>query len=179
MSERQLTNGIGNACAGPRWYVVQTIARAEARADFQLRSQEFATFFPRVLRTTRHARKLRSVLTAAFPGYLFVNLDLGRDRWRSVNGTFGVSRLIMAHGMPAPVPHGVVETVMDYVDEAGVAHFERDLSVGQSVRIKDGLLSAAIGELVRLDANGRVRVLLEIMGGKVETSVARSALEAA
>ena len=164
---------------GARWYVVQTIARAEARADFQLRSQEFATFFPRVQRTTRHARKLRTVLTAAFPGYLFVSLDIERDRWRSVNGTFGVSRLIMAHGMPTPVPQGVVETIMDYVDAAGVAHFERDLAVGQAVRVKDGPLAAAVGRLVRLDANGRVRVLLEIMGGQVETSVARSALEAA
>ena len=179
MSELLATSDIDDFGAGARWYVVQTIARAKARADFQLRSQEFATFFPRVLRTTRHARKLRTILTAAFPGYLFVRLDIERDRWRSVNGTFGVSRLIMAHGMPAPVPRGVVETIMDYVDASGVAHFERDLAVGQAVRIKDGPLSAAVGELVRLDANGRVRVLLEIMGGKIETSVARSALEAA
>lgn len=162
-----------------RWYVVQTIARAEPRADFQLRSQNFATFFPRVLRTTRHARKLRTVLAAAFPGYLFVKLDIERERWRSVNGTFGVSRLVMANGAPTPVPHGVVETIMDYVDADGVAHFDRDLVVGQAVRMKEGPLAQAVGELVRLDSNGRVRVLLEIMGGKVETSVARSALEAA
>lgn len=131
------------------------------------------------MRTTRHARKLRNVLTAAFPGYLFVSLDVARDRWRSVNGTYGVSRLIMANGMPAPVPHGVVETIMDYVDAAGIAHFDRDLVIGQTVRVKDGPLATAVGELVRLDANGRVRVLLDIMGGKVEASVSRSALEAA
>lgn len=131
------------------------------------------------MRSTRHARKLRQVLAAAFSGYLFVRLDLGRDRWRSVNGTCGVSRLIMAHDRPAPVPDGVVETIMNYVDEAGIAHFERDLQVGQQVRIKDGPLAEAAGRLVPLDSNGRVRVLLEIMGGKVETGVARSALEAA
>lgn len=164
---------------GPRWYVVQTIARAEPRAHFQLQAQNFSTFFPRVARTTRHARKLRTVLTAAFPGYLFVHLDLAQERWRSVNGTFGVSRLIMANGAPTPVPHGVVEAIMSYVDAKGVAHFDRDLIVGQTVRMKEGPLAQAVGELVRLDSNGRVRVLLEIMGGKVETSVVRSALEAA
>lgn len=162
-----------------RWYVVQTISRAEFRADFQLRLQGYATFFPRVLRTTRHARKLRTVLSAAFPGYLFVRLDIARDRWRAINGTFGVTRLVTANGTPTPVPYGVVETIMDYVDASGVAHFERDLMVGQMVRMKDGPLAQAVGELVRLDANGRVRVLLDIMGGKVETSVSRSALEAA
>jgi len=169
---------VGN-CDGARWYVVQTISRAESRADFQLRLQDYSTFLPRVLRTTRHARKLRTVLSAAFPGYLFVRLDIARDPWRAINGTYGVSRLVMANGTPTPVPNGVVETIMDYVDASGVAHFDRDLVVGQTVRMKEGPLAQAMGELVRLDANGRVRVLLDIMGGKVETSVSRSALEAA
>ena len=81
--------------------------------------------------------------------------------------------------MSVQVPNGVVETIMDYVDASGVTHFDRDLLVGQTIRIKEGPLAQAMGELVRLDANGRVRVLLDIMGGKVETSVSRSALEAA
>lgn len=162
-----------------RWYVVQTIVRNEVRADCQLRLQGYTTFYPRVQRTIRHARKLRTVLGAAFPGYLFVHLDIARTRWRSINGTFGVSRLVMAHERPAPVPHGVVETLMDYMDDRGVAHFERDLAIGQSVRIKDGPLAQSIGKLVRLDANGRVRVLLEIMGGQVETRLDKASLEAA
>lgn len=162
-----------------RWYVAQTIARQETRADMQLRAQEFATFLPRVQRTVRHARKLRTILTPAFPGYVFVRLDVTRCRWRSVNGTIGVSRLIMAHDVPAPVPQGVVETLMDYVDQVGIARFDRDLKIGQAVRIKDGPLAAAVGRLVRLDANGRVRVLLEIMGGQIQATVERSALEAA
>ena len=162
-----------------RWYVVQTLVRQEPRAHAQLAAQGFDAFLPRVQRTIRHARKLRTVLSAAFPGYLFVRLDLKRDRWRSVNGTLGVSRLIMGEDAPIPAPQGVVETIFDYVDPDGVAHFDRDLVAGQSVRIKSGPLANALGELVGLDANGRVRVLLAIMGGRVETRVARVDLEAA
>lgn len=168
-----------NSTAGERWYVAQTLAHAEARADGQLRAQKFATFFPRVQRTTRHARKLRTGLAPAFPGYVFVRMDVNRDRWRSVNGTIGVSRLIMARDLPAPVPNGIVEALIGYVDERGVACFERDLALGQGVRVKQGPLAQAVGELVRLDGNGRVRVLLDIMGGKIEATLARSALEAA
>ncbi len=162
-----------------RWYVAQTIARCEARAEQQLRAQEFRTFLPRVQRTVRHARKLRTVLTPAFPGYVFIRLDPARQRWRAVNGTFGVGRLITASEMPLPVPHGVVETLLDYVDEKGVAHFERDLKIGQAVRVKDGPLAAALGRLVRLDAGGRVRVLLEIMGSEIYATLEREKLEAA
>lgn len=164
---------------GARWYVAQTIAGAELRADLQLKAQRFETFFPRVKRTVRHARKLRTVLAPAFPGYLFVRLDLARDRWRSINGTFGVSRLIMAHELPMPVPDGVVETIAGYVDRNGVAHFERDLQEGQAVKIKDGPLAEAVGKLIRMEANGRVRVLLEIMGSHIETRLERESLEAA
>ena len=162
-----------------RWYVVQTLVRQEPRAHTQLAAQGFDAFLPRVQRTIRHARTLRTILSAAFPGYLFVRLDLDRDRWRSVNGTLGVSRMIMGGEAPIPAPEGVVETIFDYVDPHGVARFDRDLVEGQSVRIKSGPLANALGELVRLDANGRVRVLLDIMGGRVETMVARVDLEAA
>jgi hypothetical protein len=36
-----------------------------------------------------------------FPRYMFMILDLPRDRWRSVNGTYGVDRLLMRSGDPA------------------------------------------------------------------------------
>ena len=85
----------------------------------------------------------------------------------------------MAGALPAPAPRGVVETIISYVDEAGIAHFERDLQPGQAVRIKDGPLADAVGRLVRTDGAGRVQVLLEIMGGEVQTSLDRQALEAA
>ncbi|MDE2579621.1 MAG: transcription antiterminator NusG [Hyphomicrobiales bacterium] len=166
-------------CGDARWYVVQTLARQEARARAQLEAQGFTLFFPRVLRTIRHARKLRTAHVAAFPGYFFIALDLERDRWRSVNGTFGVSSLIMGHTHPTPAPRGVVEALQAYADPAGVLHLDRDLNEGQAVRIKHGPLTDAVGELVRLDSGGRVRVLLEIMGGKVQTEIERASLEAA
>ena len=174
------SNPLGDARpAARRWYVVQTIVRQEPRAHAQLLAQGFEAFLPRIERTIRHARKLRTVLSAAFPGYLFVRLDVGRDRWRSVNGTLGVSRLIMGEDLPIPAPAGVVETIFDYVDKAGVARFDRDLVDGQAIRVKAGPLASALGELLGRDANGRVRVLLEIMGGRVEAKVARADLEAA
>ena len=116
---------------------------------------------------------------AGFPGYLFVALDLRRDRWRSINGTFGVMSLIMAEERPVPVPRGVVEAIIDYVDEFGICRFDRDLMEGQAIRVTSGPLAEAVGELVRLDKSGRVRVLLEIMGGRVLATIERSSLVAA
>lgn len=165
--------------AGERWFVVQTLSKREAKAQFQLRQQEFRVFLPVVTRTVRHARKSRIAKVAAFPGYLFIILDLQRDRWRSVNGTFGVSRLVMGDTAPIPAPAGIVETLLDYRDENGVCRFDRDLVAGQTVRVVSGPLAQALGTLERLDGNGRVRVLLEILGGQVRATIDRAALEAA
>jgi transcriptional antiterminator RfaH len=169
----------GELLIAERWYVVRALPRREKGAEAQLAAQGFRVFLPRVTRSVRHARKTRTVHTPAFPGYLFVALDLQRDRWRSINGTFGVMSLIMGEERPIPVPCGVVETILEYADDSGVCRFGRDLVEGQSVRVIVGPLAETIGELVRLDANGRVRVLLEIMGGKVLATIEKSALVAA
>ena len=165
---------------GERWFVAQTIANREFRAASQLERQDFRAFLPFVMKTVRHARRTRNVRRAAFPGYVIVALDLERDRWRSVNGTIGVARLLtFGDGRPQPLPYGVVETLFGYLDDTGACRFDRDLVLGQSVRIISGPLAQAMGRLVRLDGGGRVQVLLEILGGQVCTTVERAALEAA
>lgn len=164
---------------GERWYVVRSLPRQEARAEFQLNRQGFPVFFPRVVKTVRHARKLRMAQSAVFPTYMFVALDVDRDRWRSVNGTGGVASLIMGAERPQPVPVGVVENLLDLMDDEGMVRFDRNLCEGQVVRVISGPFASAIGVLERLDANGRVRVLLDIMSGKVPAHLDRSALEAA
>src|SRR3974390_1243405 len=93
---------------GERWYAARTLHNRENSACFNLARMGFGTFAPRVWRTTRHARKTRNAMAPLFPGYAFVILNLSRDRWRSVNGTFGVATLIMAGDRPMPVPRGVV-----------------------------------------------------------------------
>ncbi|MEK4034078.1 transcription termination/antitermination NusG family protein [Methylocystis sp. IM3] len=164
---------------GERWYAAQTLANRETGALLHLNAQGFRTFLPVSLRTVSHARKLKTVRRAVFPGYLFLILDLQRDRWRSVNGTSGVSRLVMGRDYPLAVPEGVVETLLDCVDEQGLCTLGRDLREGEKVRVISGPLAQAMGQLVNLDDKGRVRVLLEIMGGEVLTTMERCVLERA
>jgi transcription antitermination factor NusG len=161
-----------------RWYVVHTLPKREAGAEIQLLAQGFHVFSPRVTRTVRHARKSWTVHACLFPRYIFVGVDLQKDRWRSVNGTFGVAGIRMVADMPEPVPRGLVERLLDYTDDAGIARFDRDLREGQSIRVATGPFARVLGRLERHDANGRVKVLLDIMGGKVPALLDRSALEA-
>jgi len=150
---------------GERWFVVQSRPRQELYAAQQLSRQEFHTFVPRLRKTVRHARRQHSVLAALFPRYLFVALDLERDRWRSVLGTFGVTTMIMDGERPRPVPPGVVEGLGGIAGSDGAVDFGDRLQVGSDVRFLDGPFAEQIGRILRLDERGRVAVLLEVMGG--------------
>ncbi|MCI0428967.1 MAG: hypothetical protein L0210_00285 [Rhodospirillales bacterium] len=160
---------------GRRWFVAFTQARRELLASEHLHRQGWQTFTPFHIATRRHARKFRTVRAPAFPRYVFVALDLDRDRWRSVNGTIGVQRLVMAVGRPLPVPSGVVETLMLSVDRDGNLTFTSALLPGSRIRLASGPFADELGILKTLDASGRVEVLVELLGGsvRVKTDVAQ------
>ncbi len=162
-----------------RWYVTQTLHHREKLAQLHLGAQGFRSFFPRFRKTVRHARKLREVAAPLFPGYIFVVLDTERDRWRSINGTFGVAQLLTALKRPVPVPAGIVEALVGALDDSGLVLLGGDLKPGQAVRVVGGPFAGSLGVLERLDAKGRVRVLLSIMGGQAPLIIDRAGLAAA
>ena len=147
---------------------------AKARAQLNLDRLGFRSFAPRAKRTVRHARKLRNVLAPLFPGYIFLILDLSRDRWHVVNSTFGVASLIMGVEQPIPVPRGIVEALVTATEASGLVRLDSDLEIGQTVRILSGPFAEALCRLVHLDDRGRVRVLLEFMGTEVTAQLDRS-----
>lgn len=163
----------GEAC---RWYAVQCQPNRERAAAVHLANQNYEVFLPWRRKTRRHARRIETVLRPFFPGYLFLHLDLSRERWRPVNGTFGVVRIVMQGEVPAPAPRGMIETLMASCREDGVLEWRPDLVPGQRVRVTAGPFADLVGELDRLEESGRVRVLLNILGGEVPALLPRSSV---
>jgi len=161
-----------------RWFLVHTRTRGELKAEYHLRAQGFRTYLPQIRKTVRHARQLRTVRAPLFPRYLFLILDLERDRWLSVRSTVGVSSVVTCDGRPVPVPIGIVESLIGQADD-NLTRLDASLVEGQSVRILSGPFANFVGTLKRLGDAGRVRVLLEMMGTTVPVVIHRSALSPA
>ncbi|MFY9628091.1 MAG: transcription termination/antitermination NusG family protein [Methylocystis sp.] len=164
---------------GQRWYLAHTLPHKESIAGRHLDRQGFRNFTPRRVKTVRHARKLRMVNAPLFPSYVFVALDLDVDRWHSVNGTIGITRLIMAQERPLALPAGVVETLIMSSDQNGRLRFIPDIARGETVRLIAGPFAEALGVLDSLDDRGRVEVLLNIMGGDIRVKMHRDWIEPA
>ncbi|TBW32116.1 transcriptional activator RfaH [Siculibacillus lacustris] len=167
------------SAAGFRWYAVHTLPRQEALAVIHLERQGYEAFLPKALVTRRHARKFETLKAALFPRYAFVSLDIGRHRWRSINGTMGVASLVMGIDYPQPVPNGIVEDLIEAADEDGVIDIGRGFRPGDPVEILVGPFAGTVGTLVSLDAKGRVEMLLSLLTGAVRVKVAREVLRPA
>jgi transcription antitermination factor NusG len=168
-----------NLREGERWFVVQTKPQRENLAGLHLVAQDYQIFWPRFRKTVRHARKLREAIAPLFPGYIFVSLHPHKNRWRPINGTFGVARLLTAEGSPLPVPPGIVERLILALDETGLVRLDGDLRAGQRVNVVGGPFAGGLGVLERLDGKGRVRILMSILGGPVSVAMDSAHLTAA
>ena len=165
--------------AAMRWHVVQTQPLQERRAVQHLQRQDYHIFWPSYRRTIRHARRSSVTLVPLFPGYLFLRLEASHDRWRRINGTRGVVRLLTQGDVPQVLPHGVIEALQAEAGPDGIMNRQVSLHVGETVRILQGPFTDLPGRLERLDAAGRVCVLLDLLGRSVRVDLSRDAVSPA
>ena len=155
------------------WFVVNTLPHQETRAVTNLLRQGYRAWLPSTKRSRRHARRIMTMLAPLFPGYLFVELDLEREPWSPINGTFGVRRLLCHDNRPAPVPAHFVKSLRQAEQDGVVAPPEADLQPGQRVRLVAGPFVDQVGTLVHLAARERVALLLRVLGQEISTVVPR------
>ena len=164
-----------------RWYVVYTRAQAERQALEHLKRQGFDAYLPLCRAIRRHARRREVVCRPLFPRYIFVGLDLAADRWRAVNGTVGVSRLVCRGERPAPLPDDVVASLRAEEDVEGLVSLTSLVlfDPGARLRVLDGAFEGQTGVYAHMTESERVVLLFDLIGREVEVTVPIHAVEAA
>ena len=156
-----------------RWYVAQTQPQAEFRAVANLERQGFETYLPRYLKRRRHARRIETIKAPLFPRYVFVRVDIASQRWRCINSTSGVSRLVCNGEESAPVGDEIVAGLRRREDAAGLVRLEKHqrFATGEPVRVIDSALASCLGLFEGVADGHRVAVLLDLLGRKVRVVV--------
>ncbi len=170
----------GTPRPGTPWYVVQCHPRAEAVAEANLRRQGYRTYCPRYLKKRRHARRVETVTAPFFPCYLFVTLDLERQRWTPIRSTVGVRQIIAGGDGPTPVPDGIVEAIMERQNDAGMIDTSEanPFSHGDRVRVTDGAFADLEGLFDCSMDEHRVILLLDLLGRSVRVKLPTLSVEA-
>jgi transcriptional antiterminator RfaH len=160
------------AAVGPdNWFAAQLKPNALRIATRNLDRQGYATFAPRMVVVHRHAGRVTRRTEPVFPGYVFVHLDPAGSGWRSINGTLGVTRLVVGDPRsPRPLPRDLMATLLQQCDGTDVFAPAAALAVGDRVEMTDGPFAALVGRIVALDRDGRIRVMMDILGGETPVS---------
>jgi transcriptional antiterminator RfaH len=161
-----------------QWYVVNTKAREEPKASFNLKRQGFNSYLPQYKKTRRHARRIDTVLAPLFPKYLFIEFDLDLESWSSINSTAGVKKLIMFGSLPATLPSELVEEIRTREDVEGVVSLSQYLKIkqGDQVTVNSGAFNEHRGIFECQDDDKRSIILLKLMGRDVRVRLASSAI---
>jgi len=164
-----------------QWYVVQTHPNAENKAMTHLARQGFAAYLPRYLKHRRHARRVDVVAAPLFPRYLFVEIDITAQRWRSVYSTVGVSRLIGSGESPVPVSERVISLLKTRENTDGFIQLDRrpNFKLGDKVRVLEGAFCDCFGLYDGMSDRERVSILLDLLGRQVRVFLDAGAIAAA
>ena len=182
----------GRAWPQPRWYVIQYDHGRELSVLRSLTEYGFETYLPLVLTMVRS--KPSSALSAkqrvpqptmipvrrpAFPGYLFVRFDAASDPWGDITRTACVRRMFQRGDTPTPIPHGVIERLIDgQTDRLMLRSVDPLLEVGAQCAVSAGPFTDHQGVCLYSD-QARVRLLLNLFGRMTEVDVQRHYVTAA
>jgi transcriptional antiterminator RfaH len=166
--------------AGPAWYVVQTHPHAEANAASHLLRQGYSIYLLRYLRR-RHARRVDAVAAPLSPRYLFVTIDRLAQRWRGIQSTVGVTRLVCNSEEPVVPPAPAVDEFMGRQNNA--SFIELDIgprfSPGDKIRVVSGIFAASLGLFESMTDREWIAILFDILGRKTRVVLESDASAAA
>ena len=154
--------------------MAQTQPSREAWAQENLLNQGFGVFLPYL----RERKKDEFILKTMFPGYIFVEVDEDTQRWKSINGTRGIYRIILSTiERPSYVPLGWLDGLMAL---GGIIDsFEEvvKFSPGQRVELTDGPFQGQQG-VCRWTSGKRIALLLNVLGNETLVHTSTAAVQA-
>lgn len=147
-----------------KWYVLQSKPRKEFALYDQVLARRIECYFPQVQVVPVNPRSAR--VRPFFPGYMFVRVDLNAVGLSALRWLPFARGLVGFDGEPAAAPDGLVGALKERVAiiNSGGGLQLNGLEPGQKVRVTEGPFRGYEGVFdARLDEDGRVRVLLNLL----------------
>jgi len=150
-----------------RWFAARYRAQLARWALLNLRAQDFEALWPTYREVVIRRNRRVVVERPVFHGYLFVKFDLSGWRWRAINSTPGIIRLLpMGSEEPVALPAGFVEALQSREPSAPVvAEVIATFAANTIVRILAGAFYGKLGRVVS-SAPRSTRLSVEAFGGR-------------
>lgn len=179
-----------------RWFIILTEPQREAAATAGLIARKFDAFCPSVYRAVavkdragRHLKdehgkkRWKKIEEPMFRGYALIKFAIGAERYYDAMKVPGVTRFLKAAGSEnnATLPTVLVDAIRreeeiqlsayELAQKTGTDKLKIPFVAGGRARIDGGPYDDWVGKMLKLNKNGRVRMLLGAFGGEVEMEV--------
>ena len=143
-----------------RWYVLWTHSHCEGLVHDQLTAKGFDLFLPRTERWSRRNGLRHRIRVPLFPGYLFVNTMMDKQRYLDIRQARGLVGMLGERwdGL-LTVPDTEIASIRTALESTATILPYPYLRQGQRVRITTGPLTDLEGVLVRKKENKGLLVL--------------------
>ena len=149
-------------------FILQFKPNAHHQANRNLNRQGFDTFLPLHDTTLRKSSRFINTTRPLFPGYMFIRFDKADSKWRKINNTYGVSRLIAFNSILKSIPTTFVDSLMMRYDLSGKLLPIKKLEKGDHVTILKGPFTNFIATVEKYEADERICILMDLMGRKTK-----------
>lgn len=154
-----------------KWFLAQLRPNCHAMATRNLTRQGFPTFLPMHHETIRQGDRFATTRRPLFPGYIFIALDPAQGKWRAVNSTVGITKLVSFGAAPAPLPDALVAGLVQRCDSTGTLIPPAPLQPGESVTIMSGPFVNFVATVETIASDKRVWLLLDFLGQQTRLAV--------
>jgi transcription antitermination factor NusG len=171
-------DGMDPGAPEPTWFVVRASPGQDAAVAADLDAKGFTVYAPKFRREYQHRRSKKWIIRT-FPlmvGYLFVQ---GSPDWASLLHLKGVTSILRNRdngedGKPILVKDQMIRAIMA-AEQAGEFDILKVhghvVKIGQLVKVAEGPLAGLAAPVHAVNNARHVKVLLNILGREVETTV--------
>lgn len=155
----------------PVWLLAQLKPNCGRIALRNLHRQGFRSYLPLIEETMRAGRSFVTRKVPLFPGYVFVaDQAENAHRWRAINATTGIARLVSFGARPARVPGAFIAGLMQHSAD-GETLLPVAVAPGDTVRLATGPFADFVATVERIAPDRRVMVLIELLGRPTRLTV--------
>jgi transcriptional antiterminator RfaH len=159
----------------PFWTAAKVLVRKERLALHFLGLSVYQTYVPRVRdRIVRCGRKV-SEISALFPSYIFILIEVG---WYTARFTPGLSAIVMHGDKPARIPDGVIAD-LHARERNGLIKLPpppkpiAPFAAGDELKVRSGLFTGLHGLYAGMAPRERIFMLLRMLGSERTVELAQ------
>jgi len=158
------------------WYAIYVRSRYEKKVHQLLFEKGIESSLPLIKTTRKWSDRKKKVEIPLFRGYVFVKIDIGRDKLNILQ-TDGVVKFIGIKEYPSRIPDEDIHWVHMMVEESNAVQNEKEIPVGQKVRVIAGPFKGVEGVVMRAGNQSRLVVVIESIMQAVSVEISPNYLE--